>query len=200
MTLQVLGVQVRLGAVRAREFAIGILDRDNSVLCSRSTGGGSSGAAGGAGQNASAALRANNMGRLFTLAHDAVLGHHRTRTVGRANAILAHEATRRHRAQDGRTAATSGRGRNGLRVRSSRGGAGHHGLRRAVASVRRVRVLGHRVHAASLASLGALRVAGRQVVRRVWRIGRTGARGVRVATVHGLHAGGGRLQRRQRLR
>lgn len=202
MALQVLGVQIGLGAVRARKLAIGILDGNDRVLCSRGTGGGSSRATRGAGQDTSATLRAYHMSRLLRVAQDTVVGHERTRPVGRADAILAHETTGRHGTQDRRSATTSRRGSDGLRVRVRRssGGAGHHGLRSAVAGVRRVGVLSHRVHAASSTGLGALRVAGRQVVRRVWRVRRTSARSVRVATVEGLHARGGRLQRRQRLR
>lgn len=200
MTLQVLGVQVRLGAVRARELAICVLDRDNRVLRGRGTGGGSSRTTGGAGQDAAAALGTNNVSGLVVFTKDTVLRHHRARTVGRADAVLAHEATRRHGAQDRRTAAARRSGRDGLRVRGSRGGTGHHGLGGTVAGVRRVGVLSHRVHAAASAGLGALRVAGRQVVRRVWRVRRSGARRVRVATIKTLlHAGGGGLQRRQRL-
>lgn len=200
MTFQVLRMQVSLGAMRARKLAIGILDWDNGVLGGAGSSCRSCRATRSAGQNASSALRTNNVSRLLGFAQDAVLLHHRARAVGRRDAVRAHETTGGHRAQDRRTTSTWRRGSDGLRVRRRGGSTLHHGLRGAVASVRRVWILSHRVHAASGTSLRALGVAGRQVMRRVGRVRRTSARGVRVATVEGLHARGGRLQRRQRLR
>jgi hypothetical protein len=201
MALQVLGVQVRLGAVRARKLAIGILDGNDGVLRSRGAGSGSSRTAGSAGQDATATLRSNDVSRLLSVLHDTVGLHQRARTVGRRDAGLAHETARRHGTQDRRTATTSGSGSNRLGVRGGGSRLRHHGRRGAILLRVRVRVLGHaRVHAAATARLRGLRIAGRQVVGRVWRVGRTRARGMRVASVEGLHgAGGGRLQRRKSL-
>jgi hypothetical protein len=70
MTLQMLCVQVRLGAMRAWEFAISVLDWDDRVLGS-STGGWCGRATRRAGQDTSASLRPNNMGGRFAF------GYHR---------------------------------------------------------------------------------------------------------------------------
>lgn len=66
MTLEMLGVQVGFRAVWARELSVSVLDRNDGVLrataccrCSR--------AARCTGQDASAALAANDMSRLFAL-------------------------------------------------------------------------------------------------------------------------------------
>lgn len=201
MALEMLGVQVRLGAVRARELAIGILDGNDGVLRGRGASSGSGRSAGSAGQDATAALRTNNVSRLLSILEDAVGLHQGAGSVGRRDAGLAHETARRHGTQDRRAATTSRGGSNGLRVSGGGRGLRHHGSRGAVGLVRRrVGVLGHaRVHAAAGTSLGGLRITRRHVVGRVWRVWGPGARGMRVASVEGLHAGGGRLQRRKRL-
>lgn len=62
-----LGVHVVFSAMRAREPAFGILDRDEDVLSSQDSNSGSSGAAGSEGQHASAAPRAKNAARLLRL-------------------------------------------------------------------------------------------------------------------------------------
>lgn len=110
-----LGMEVSLGAVRAREFSIGVLDRDNSVLRARSSSL-SGRASRSTGQNSSAALRSNNVGRLITILEHGVGLHERTRSVGRGYTGLGHDATGGHGAQNRRSAAARRRGSNGLRV------------------------------------------------------------------------------------
>lgn len=181
MALQVLGVQVRLGAVRAREFAVSILNGDDGVL---RAGRGGSRAARSARQNAATALGANNVSRSLSIGQYTVVRH----AVGSAR--LGHHTRLRHRTQDRRSAAASGS--NGLRVAAR---AGLHAV-----GLVRVGVLGHGVDARTTATLGALGVARRQVGR-VGSVGSSrGARGVRVAAVHRLHRGSRGLQRREALR
>lgn len=136
-----LGMQVRLCAVRAGEFAVGILDGDDGVLrtSSRSL---SSRPSRSAGQDASATLRSNDVGRLLAVREDGVRLHHRTGAVGRGHAGLRHETTRGHGTQDRRAAAANRRRSNRLRVRDGRGSLRHHSGRCGISLVR-VRVLCH---------------------------------------------------------
>ena len=108
MALQVLGVQVCLGAVRARELAVRILDRNNGALRRTGSGGGGGRPAGSAGKNAPAALRAHDVGWLLRVLKDRVGLHQRTGTIRRGDAGLRHDAAGGHRAQDGRPAAADG--------------------------------------------------------------------------------------------
>lgn len=182
-----LGVQVSLCAVRAGEFAICIL------LGNLGLGGGRSGCWRGrparrAGQNATATLRAHDMGRLVVLLHQRRLGHHRALRVGRSQPALGHHATSRHRAQHGRDATTRGRGRcDRLRVSRRDRGLGHHGRRCLV----RLLLLPVRVvhQGVLLTRRSLLRWRGRIAAHGVGRVGsRRSARRVRVARVHG-HGG-----------
>jgi hypothetical protein len=186
-----LGMEVGLSAMGAREFSISILDRNDSTLSRSGSCSGSGGPARSAGENAAATLRTDDMG------WHVVVGEVHVR---RRNTRLGHDAAGGHRAQDRRAPGASGRGRNRLRMRGRGSGLGHHGSRSPIAGVRRVWVLGHRVHAGTAARLRSLLVRG-QVMRRVGRVRRAwSARRVRVAPVERLHGRGGRLQRRQRLR
>jgi hypothetical protein len=142
MALKMLGMEVSLGAVRAREFAVSVLHGNHSVL-GASAGSWGSGSARSTGQDTASSLGANNVGRRLALRHDGLRLHKRSRAVGRRNTRLRHDATGRHRAQHRRTATTSRGGRNGLRVRSSCGRLGHHGSRGAIALRRRVLVGRH---------------------------------------------------------
>lgn len=192
-----LGVEVSLCAVRARELSISILDGNNSVLGAGSSSL-SSRASRSTRQNSSAALRSNNVGRLVTILEHGVGLHERTRSVGRGYAGLGHDATGGHGAQNRRSAATRRRGSNGLRVRDRSGSLRHHTSRGSIALVR-VRVLGHGVHARTVARLrGLLLVAGQVLVWSVWSA--RSSRCVRVAAVERLHGHGMGLQRRERLR
>lgn len=110
-----LGVEVSLCAVRARELSISILDGDNGVLGTSSSSL-SSRASRSTRKNSSAALRSNNVGRLITILEHGVGLHERTRSVGRGYTGLGHDATGGHRAQNRRSTATRRRGSNGLRV------------------------------------------------------------------------------------
>lgn len=122
MTLQVLGVQVRLVAVRAREFAIGILLRD-LALTVPSTRGCSGGASWGAGENTATALGTDHMGRLLTLGEHLLLGHQGALCVRRVHTLLlAHDASGGHGSKNGGYTTAGGRGRGdslGVRRRGS---------------------------------------------------------------------------------
>lgn len=197
MALQVLGVEIGLGAVRAGEFSVCILDRDDGVLCasSRSL---SSRPSGSAGQDSTTSLRSNNVGRLLAVLEERVGLHQRTGAIRRSHTRLGHEATRRHGAQDGRTTSANRRRSNWLRVRDRGGGLRHHGSRGGIALVR-VRVLGHGVNSRSRTRLRSLLVA-RKVIWG-WRVGSAGSsRCMRVASVQRLHRNGMGLQRWERLR
>lgn len=192
-----LGMEVSLGAVRARELSISIFDGDNSILGTSSSRL-SSRASRSTRQYSSAALRSNNVGRLLTILEDGVGLHERTRSVGRGYTGLGHNATGGHGAQNRRSTATRRRGSNGLRVRDRSGSLRHHTSRRSIALVR-VRVLGHGVDARTVARLrGLLLVAGQVLVWSVWSA--RSSRCVRVAAVERLHGHGMGLQRRERLR
>jgi hypothetical protein len=104
------------------------------------------------GQNSSAALRSNNVGRLLTILENGVGLHERTRSVGRGNTGLGHDATGGHGAQNRRSATTRRRGSNGLRVRDRSGSLRHHTSRGSIALVR-IRVLGHGVDARTVTRL-----------------------------------------------
>lgn len=198
MTLQVLGVEVSLGAVRARELAVRILDGNDGALCVARASRSGGRASRSAGKDAAAALRANHVSRLVAIAHTS--RENGARSVGRVHAGLRHDATSRHGAKDGRDA-TGGRSRrDGLRVRGSHRGLGQHRL--SAVALGRGRVLAHLLVRTAASSLSSrlLRVGG-HVVRRARSVGgRGGARSVRVAAVHLVHGRGGlRLKRRQSL-
>lgn len=193
-----LRMKVCLGAMRAWKFSVSILDGNYSVLSSASTGRRGSRPPGSTGENTTTALRPHNVGRRVTLLKNRVRLHQRARSIGRRHARLGHDTSGRHRAQDRRTTATDRSRGNGLRVRSGGSGLGHHASRSPV--VGWVWVLTHRVQTALAARLGSLLVTRQIVVRTrgVWCS--WGSRSVRVASVQRLHGGGGRLQRRERLR
>lgn len=199
MTLQMLGMEVCLGTMRAWKFSVSILNGNHRVLSSSSAGGRSSRTSWSAWQDAASALRTYNMSRLLTLLKNGVGLHQRAGTVGRRDAWLGHDAAGRHWAKHGRPAATSRGRRNRLRVRNRSCCLGHHGSRSTISRVRRVWVGRHRVKAASSAWLRRLLVAGQVTSRSgsVW--GSRRPRGVRVASIERLHRGGRRLQRRESL-
>jgi hypothetical protein len=142
MALEMLGMEVSLGAVRAREFAISVLHGNHGVL-GASTGGRGSRSSRSTWKDTASSLGANNVSRRLTLGHDGLRLHKRSRAIGRRNTRLGHDATRRHRSQHRRTA-TTGRGwRDRLRMRGSSGRLGHHGSRGAIALGRRVLVRRH---------------------------------------------------------
>jgi hypothetical protein len=141
VALKMLGMEVSLCAVRAREFAICVLDRNHGVLGASTSGWGSRPSRS-TGQDSASSLRANNVSRRFALWHHRSGLHKRTRTVRRRNTRLRHDASRRHRTQHRRTATTSRSRRDRLWVRRGSGRLGHHG-RGAIGLGRRVLVLGH---------------------------------------------------------
>jgi hypothetical protein len=128
-------VQVRLGAVRARELAVGVLDGNDGLLRGGGASLGRGRSARSAGQNAATALGADNVGGLVTVRQRLLL--HQAGAVGRLDARLGHDAARGHGAQVRRDAAADGSGGDGLRVRSSEGRLRHHGRGRRVALRRR---------------------------------------------------------------
>lgn len=135
-------MEVCLGAVRARELAVRVLDGNNGALCT-STGSRSCRTTRGARQDSTATLRSDNMSRLFSVVHDRVGLHQRSRAIGRRDTGLGHNTTGWHRTKDWRCTSTNGSGSNGLRVRRGCGGLGHHGRRGAISWVRRIRILRH---------------------------------------------------------
>lgn len=198
-----LRVQICLGAVRARELAVSILDGNHGVL----RGGGASLRRGrtprSTREDAATALGANDMSRLVTVGQR--LLHEAGGTVRGLDTRLRHDTARRHRAQVGGHAAAGGSRGDGLGVRGSHCCLRHHAGRRGVALRRRRVVTRHLVVRATAASMLGLGIVGhgsavagvaRGRVRRVGRRG--GARRVRVAPVHLVHGGRLRLERRQR--
>lgn len=215
VTLQVLGVQVRFGTVRARELAIRVLHGNDGALGSTSAGLRRSRATGSTGKDATAALRAHDVGGLVAIRHG--LLHQASVTVGRLNAGLRHDAAGRHGTQVRRDPATRGSRRDGLRVSRSQRGLGHHTRSGRVALRRRRIAAGHLVRSAASTLSAMRRVVGHVSAITAWvvvgramtvgvgcrgGIGRIGrgrrARRVRVAAVHLIHRGGRlRLQRRK---
>lgn len=194
-----LRVQVGLGAVRARELAIGILLRDDGALGGAGSCGGS-GPSGRAGQYAAASLRADHVSRLLRVLEDGLLVRHKgALAVWRREPGLRHDSTSGHRAQDWR--AGGRRRRNGLRVGRGHRGLGHHGARGSIALMRLwVRVRHHLLVRASRVILRRGRVAA-HVVGRGGRVGCSwSARRVGVAAVDRLHRRVLGLQRRERVR
>lgn len=184
---QVLRMKVGLRAVRAGEFSISVL------LGNLSLGGSGARRRRGrpsrrAGQNASPALRADDVSGLVALLHQRRLAHHRALGVWRGQAALWHHAASRHRSEDGRNA-TAGRwsrgdglgvGRRDRRLGHHGGGGGirllvllvgvvHHGICRAAGSLLR---RGRRVRAHRVGSVWCCRRARRVRVARVHRHGR----------------------------
>lgn len=199
MALQVLCVQICLGAVRTRKLAVGILDGDNIAL-GPSSSSGSSRSTGGTGQNTTTTLRSNNVGGMVTLSKHGVGLHQRAVTIRRRNSRLGHDATRWHRTKNRRSPTAVGSRSNGLRMRRSRRGLRHHGSRSPVTLIRGIGILSHWVHRGSRRGLRGILVAG-QVRGRVWRVRRARcSRRVRMTAIERLHRRSGRLQRRQSLR
>lgn len=157
MTLQVLGVQICLIAMRTGEFPISILGRNGRVLrgCPIDSIGHWGSTARNTGQNPTTALRTDNLGAR------GILGRVGRRAIGPGNWVGIHpvtalaipvaKGTRRHARI---VCATVARrcGRNGLRIALSTGGRWQHAVRGRV----RLRVL----------SLLSLRVRMRQERRR----------------------------------
>jgi hypothetical protein len=95
----VLGVEVGLGTVGARELAVRILLGNLSL---RDTGASSwrGRTSRSTGEDATSTLGADHMSRLFSvLWHHQGLLHHRTLTVGRVHARLGHNTTSRTRSR-----------------------------------------------------------------------------------------------------
>lgn len=165
MTLQMLGMKIGLGAVRARKLAVRIL------LGDRVLGGGARSRSGrparSTREDASAALGTDNVSRLVaTLGQHAVLAHHGALNVGGANASLRHSASR-HRAEN-RWSPGAGRrwGRgNWLRMRGSGRGVRHHGGGAGGIALSGIAVVHHGVvsSAASSTLVGRRRVTGHVV-------------------------------------
>lgn len=170
MALQVLRVQIRLGAVRAREFSVSVLLGDLALGLSR-TSSRRRGPARGAGQNASASLRADNMSRLLAVGHHRSLRHQRALAIRRVHARLGHDSTGRHGAEDrwGPATSGSGGGSNRLRVRGRGGGLRHHARRGTGIRLLLVRVVAH----------DGIRAGAARVLRGRRRVASHGARGTR---------------------
>lgn len=81
MAFQMLGMKIGLGTVRAGEFSVGILDRNNGVLgaTARSL---SSRPSRSTGQDSPTTLRSNDVGRLIAVLEDRVRLHQGARAVG----------------------------------------------------------------------------------------------------------------------
>lgn len=192
-------MKVRLGAVGAGEFAVGVLLRDDSVLGSTGARRGSRSARG-TGKDTAPTLGSNHVGRLLlVLQNRLLLGHQGALAVRRGHAGLRHDTASGHGTQDRRT--RCGSGRNGLRVGLSHRRLGHHGRGSAVPVLRGLRVVHHLRIAAGSSLRGRLRVVTHSVGGR-GRVGRAGrARRMRVAVVNRVHSRVGMgLQRGQRVR
>ena len=149
MALQVLCVEISLGAVGTRELSISILL--GNLGLSRTPRRRGSGSAGGAGQDAPTTLRTDNVSRLLSLRKHARLRHQRALRIGRVHTRLRrHHTTGGHGAQDWRHPTARrwsrrdrlrvGHGRGGrLRQHGGRGRVGLRGLLVRVASHHRVR-------------------------------------------------------------
>jgi hypothetical protein len=197
MALQMLCVKVRLRAVRAREFPIGVLRGDHRVLGGAGARRRDGGPARRAGEDATAALGAHDVRRRLEVVEQARVLHHVGLAVGRGHdGLHVLEAVRRHRAQRLGHAALHWRRGDGLRVRHGRRRLGKHRRGRAVL-LRRLVVLrrGDHLVASSRAHLGI----AVQRIRRAWGVGR-GGRARRVRRAVGVHMHTGRLEGRQRLR
>ncbi len=156
-------MQVSLGAVRARELSVGVLLRDLALGLGRASSR-RRGPAGGAGQDASAALGADDMSGLLAVGHHGVLRHQGALAVRRVHSRLGHDSTCGHGPED-RWGAAAGRGRGGgnrLGMRCGGGGLRHHARRSARVGLLRVGAVAHdRVRAAAAGVLrGRGRVAG----------------------------------------
>lgn len=126
MPLEMLGVQVRLVTMRARELPVGILLGD-LVLCRLAASDRGLGPTRRAREDSSATLRANHMcRRVAFLLHHLRLGHQWALRVWRRHAALRDHATRGHWTQYRGGATTRRRGRNRLRVGHCGRCLGHH--------------------------------------------------------------------------
>lgn len=141
VALKMLGMEVSLCAVRARKFAICVLDRNHGVL-SASTSGWGSRPSRSTRQNTASSLRSNNVSGRLALWHHRSGLHKRTRTIRRRDTRLGHDASRGHRTQHRRTSTASRSRRDRLWVRRGSGRLGHHS-RGAISLGRRILVLGH---------------------------------------------------------
>ena len=103
-----LGMQVGLSTMRARELAVSIFYRRHLALAVNLANGSATRSAR---EDTTTTLAANHMSRLLTLLKRALL---HDRTTRRHNARLVHDT--RHRPQDGSTPAAGRSGGNGLRV------------------------------------------------------------------------------------
>ena len=203
MTLQMLRVEVSLGAVRARELPVGILLGDLG-LGSASSGGGRRRTSRSTRKNTTSSLRTDHMSGLFAVGREhRWLRHQRALAVGRVHARLGHLTSSGHGPEDrGDTPAGRRRGRNGLRMNSRSRGLGHHGRRGRVTLLRLlllVRVVRHHLVAATAGVLAGRRRRVRSHVLGDRCIGARSSRAVLVATVSVLllHHGMARLERGQ---
>lgn len=112
-----LRVEVRLGAVRARELSVRILDGRHLALAVNLTDGS---AARSAREDTPTALAPNDVGRLLALLKGALLHHG---AAVRHDAGLVHDAG--HGPQDGSTSTARRSRRDGLRVGHRLGRLGH---------------------------------------------------------------------------
>lgn len=127
VALQVLCVQVRLGAVWAGELAISILGWNHGGLCSIAVGGHRR-STGSAGEYASTTLRANDVGRrLHVIWH-----HHAALSIARLHAPHGMQSVGRHGTEGLGHPTLSWSGGDGLGMRHGRGRLWHHRGRRPV--------------------------------------------------------------------
>jgi hypothetical protein len=189
MALKMLRVEVSLGTVRTGELPVSIFDRNNGTLRVTGAGLGRGRAARSTGQDAPAALRADNVSwSIFLLENSGDGGHHRQHVVAPRLLVaivnvLLQNASGRHRPKDRRAAVSSRGRRDWLRVRRGSGGLGHHTSRGAVSLVRR-RVS---IDGPTARSLRSLLLVRRNIMCRVGRVWCSwSTRGVGVATIHRL--------------
>lgn len=135
MALEMLRVKVRLGTMRAGEFAISILHGNHCALGVTSSSW-SSGSARCAGEDTAATLGTNNMSRLLLQRWR----RNKRREAG-SRMMLRHDATWGHGSQDRRPTISSRSRSNRLRTGRGCGGLVHHGTRGAVTRLGRVLVL-----------------------------------------------------------
>ena len=91
--------EVCLGAVRAKELAVRILAQEQRGLFAPVPASRSCRTTRGARQDSTATLRSDNMSRLFSVVHDRVGLHQRSRAIWRRDTGLGHNTTGWHRTE-----------------------------------------------------------------------------------------------------